>query len=103
MLYEVITIKPGEFQLWLGENGSGKTSVRHALHCIQRLMNGEHVEDIFSKDTLTRWDKRHEQRIGFSLLIKGEAYKYELTIEYANQEDKQRIKQEKLIWRNNFV
>ena len=94
-------IKPGEFQLWLGENGSGKTSVRHALHCIQRLMKGEHVEDIFSKDTLTRWDRRQEQRIGFSLLIDGDVYNYELTIEYANQEDKQRIKQEKLIWKDS--
>jgi len=94
-------IKPGDFQLWLGDNGSGKTSVLDALRCVQRLMRGEDVEDIFSRNSLTTWDKRPDQTIGFSLSIDGEIYKYELTIEYANQEDKQRIKREQLIWKNS--
>ncbi|MBU4263699.1 MAG: AAA family ATPase [Proteobacteria bacterium] len=94
-------IKPGEFQLWLGDNGAGKTSVLDALRCIQRLMHGEHVEDIFNRNSLTTWDKRLDQTIGFSLMIDGEVYKYQLTIEYANQEDKQRIKREELIWKDS--
>lgn len=86
-------IKPGAFQLWLGDNGSGKTSVLNALRCVQRLMRGEHVEDIFSKNSLTTWDKRRDQTIGISLMIDDDdEYKYELTVEYATQEDKQRIK-----------
>ena len=94
-------IKPKGFQLWLGNNGSGKTSVREALRCVQRLMRGENVEDILNRNSLTSWDKRRNQTIGFSLMIDGEVYKYELTIEYSNQEDKQRIKQEKLIWKDS--
>jgi len=94
-------IKPGNFQLWLGNNGSGKTSVLDALRCVKRLMNGENVEDIFNKNSLTDWDKRRDQTIGFSLLIDGEVYKYELTIEYAAQADKQRIKREELIWKDS--
>ena len=95
-------IKPGDFQLWLGDNGSGKTSVLDALRCVQRLMRGDDVEDIFNRNSLTTWDKRRDQKIGFSLMIDGEVYKYELTIEYANQEDKQRIKREELIWKDSM-
>ena len=94
-------IKPGDFQLWLGDNGSGKTSVLDALRYVQRLMRGEDVEDIFNRNSLTTWDKRRDQTIGFSLMIDSEMYKYELAIEYANQEDKQRIKREELIWKDS--
>jgi predicted ATPase len=95
-------IKPGDFQLWIGDNGSGKTSVLDAFRCVQRLMRGEHVEDIFHRNSLTAWDKRRDQTIGFSLTIDGEPYRYELTVEYANQEDKQRIKREELIWKDSL-
>lgn len=94
-------IKPREFQLWMGNNGSGKTSVLEALYCVQRLMRGEHVEDIFKRDSLTMWDKRQEQTIGFSLRINEEVYKYELTIDYSNPKYKQRIRREKLIWEDS--
>lgn len=94
-------IKPGYFQLWLGDNGSGKTSVLDALRNIQRLMRSEHVDDIFKGNSLTTWDKRRDQKIGFSFIIDDEIYKYELTIEYAKQEDKQHIKREELIWQDS--
>ena len=96
-------IKPQAFQLWLGDNGSGKTSVLDALRSVQRLMRGEHVDDIFRKSSLTTWDTRKEQTLEFSFTIDGEIYTYELTVEYSDQEDKQRIKQEKLNWKgSNF-
>ena len=94
-------IKPKDFQLWLGDNGSGKTSILDSLRCVQRLMRGEHVEDIFNRDSLTTWDKRQEQTIGVSLMINEEVYKYELTIDYANPKYKQRIKREKLVWKDS--
>ncbi len=94
-------IEPGNFQLWLGNNGVGKTSVLDALRFVQRLMRNEHVEDIFNRNSLTIWDKRRDQTIGFSLMIDNEVYKYELTIEYANQENKRRIKREELIWKDS--
>lgn len=94
-------IEPGDFQLWLGENGSGKTSVMDALRSVQRLMRGEDLEDIFSRNSLTSWDKRREQTIRLSLLIDEELYQYELAIDYAGHEEKKRIKQEKLIWKDS--
>lgn len=94
-------IKPGDFQLWLGDNGSGKTSVLDALRYVQRLMRGEHVDDIFKRNSLTTWDTRKDQMIGLSMIIDGEVYKYTLTVEYADQEEKRRIKQEKLMWKDS--
>ena len=94
-------VKPGGFQLWLGDNGSGKTSVLNALRCIQRLMRGEHVEDIFNRNSLTTWDRRRDQTIGLSLTIDDEPYKYEVTVEYAEQAGKQRIKGEELLWKDS--
>lgn len=94
-------IKPEGFQLFLGDNGSGKTTVLDAIRYIQRLVRGDHVDDIFNRKSLTIWDKRLNQTIGISLVIDGEVYKYELTIEYANQDDKQRIKREELIWKDS--
>lgn len=91
-------IKPGNFQLWLGDNGSGKTSVLDVLSYIQRVIRGDHVEDIFTRSSLTAWDKRRDQTLGVSLTLDGDVYKYELTIEYAKLENKQRIKREELTW-----
>lgn len=91
-------IKPGDFQLWLGDNGSGKTSVLDALRGIQRLLRGEHVEDIFNEKNLTTWDTRMEQVFGVSLRIDDKTYEYKLIIEYSRQENKVRIKHEELKW-----
>ncbi|WP_446012030.1 AAA family ATPase [Candidatus Electrothrix sp.] len=95
-------IKPKEFQLWLGENGAGKTSVIDALHCIQHLIRSGHLNDIFSKKDLTVWDKRREQTIELSLRAGDDIYKYRLMVEYAEHEEKQRIKREQLFWNDSI-
>lgn len=94
-------IKPGGFQLWLGDNGSGKTSVMDALRRLQRLVRGEHVADIFQRNSLTTWDLRREQTFGLSWVIDGDTYQYTVTVEHADREDKRRIKEEKLLWKNS--
>lgn len=91
----------GAFQLWLGDNGSGKTSVLDALRKIQQVLRGEHIEDIFLSNSLTRWDKRPEQRFGFSLELDGEIYDYQLIIEHNRQLKKSRIKREELKWKDS--
>ncbi len=92
-------IEPGYFQLWLGDNGSGKTSTFDALRNIQRFLRGEHIEDIFSAASLTTWDKRSEQTFGFSLNIDDDAYEYQLTIQHSLQENRMRILREELKWK----
>ncbi|HOZ48462.1 MAG TPA: AAA family ATPase [Candidatus Hydrogenedentes bacterium] len=91
-------INPGVFQLWSGDNGSGKTSVLHAMRNVQRLLRGEHVGDIFEEDSTTLWDTRLEQTVGLSLSIDGETYEYRLIVEYSRHGAKTRIKREQMKW-----
>ena len=97
-------INPESFQLWMGDNGGGKTSVLDVLRSIQRILTGDHVEDVFSEASLTSWisrDKRPEQEFGVTLDIGGEKYSYALTILHNIQEHRCRIKAEKLTWNGN--
>jgi predicted ATPase len=94
-------IQPGEFQLWLGDNGSGKSTVFAALRSIQFLLNGKHVDDIFKVSNLTKWDKREKQTIGLSMLIDNDSYNYNLSIECSKSENKIRIAREELKWNDS--
>lgn len=95
-------IQPADVQLWLGDNGSGKTAVLDALRMIQQILNGGHVEDVFKGQSLTRWDQRLDQTVSVQLEIKGESYEYELIVEYTERRDTCRIKKETLKWCKNI-
>lgn len=91
------------FQLWLGSNGSGKSSVLDALRNIQRVLSGEKVGDIFSEASLTKWDKRRVQTFGVTLESAGESYAYRLEVEQQSNGDHCRIASETLKWKGqNF-
>ena len=92
-------IAPRSFHLWLGANGTGKSSVLDALRSVQRILAGDHVEDVFSHSSLTRWDRRLEQTFEIKLLIGGDEYQYHLAIEYQRELGPRRIKEEWLKWR----
>jgi predicted ATPase len=91
-------IAPQKFQLWLGDNGTGKTSTMNALRSVQQTLNGGHVEDIYTEISLTKWDQRSAQTFSLHLEIDGEPYEYELIIEHTKQQHTCRIKRETLKW-----
>jgi len=99
-------INPGKFQLWLGSNGSGKSSVLEALKIIQKILSGQDIlsgdDDTVNKDSLTKWDKRNEQTFGIIFEIDKESYDYEIVLEYAKNSDECRIKKEILKWKNQI-
>lgn len=95
-------IKLNPFQLWLGDNGTGKSSVMDVLTSIQALLQGGHVADHFSGKSLTVWDTRKEQTFGVVLQIDDDTYAYQLTIEHSRQENKTRIKKEELKWNQSM-
>jgi len=89
-------------QLWLGDNGTGKTSVLEALLAIRKVLGGANVTEAFSADDLTLWMKSRTQTFSFKSQIKGEPYEYTLTLDYDRPERQCRIAEEKLEWNGHI-
>lgn len=93
------TIRLTEHQLWLGDNGTGKSSVLDALQFVQRVISGDHVEDIFIADDMTRWLTKPQQTFGIVLKLGDDSYEYELVVEPdRNKQERCRIASERLSW-----
>ena len=91
-------IEPEDFQLWLGDNGSGKSSILSALGGIQRLLHGDLIDDVFQVNSLTAWGNRDDQSFKIGMDIEGDKYEYLLILEYSRNLRKVRIKKEQLRW-----
>jgi len=85
--------------LFLGGNGSGKSTVFEVLRKIQTFVSGdEKVEGIFKSADCTRWQTLQLQRFELEIAGNGGSYKYEFAIRH-NQE-KSHVEYERL-WFNN--
>lgn len=87
-------------QLWLGDNGTGKTSVLEVLQMIQRVVGGDHVEDIFSASDLTAWRDQDiaQHTFRFTMVLGDDEYAYSLTILYAKADRRCSILNEEVKW-----
>lgn len=85
-------------QLWLGDNGTGKSSVIDLLCKVQQVLDGDSISDIFSVDDLTLWQSQDTQTIGIATIIDNDQYDYELVIEYDRRQRLCRIQKEQLKW-----
>ncbi|MEH2372830.1 AAA family ATPase [Nostoc sp.] len=85
--------------LFLGGNGTGKSSVFEVLRKIQLFISGDDkVEGIFKSADCTRWQTSPVQRFELEIAGNGGSYKYEFAIRH-NQE-KSHVEYERL-WFNN--
>jgi AAA15 family ATPase/GTPase len=67
--------------LFLGGNGSGKSTVFEVLRKIQTFINGDQkIESIFKPSNCTRWQKIPVQKFELEIDGNGGIYKYELAI-----------------------
>lgn len=91
------------FNLFLGGNGSGKTTIFDVLRKLQKFILGDQnfqqdykVSDLFSYQDLTRWQTSNIQK--FELDIQGDTgiYQYTLEIEHQGKYAPARMRQEKL-------
>ncbi|MSP27830.1 MAG: ATP-binding cassette domain-containing protein [Methylococcales bacterium] len=94
-----------DISLFLGANGSGKTSVLMALYEIQKFITkndrlDDKDNDIFKLTTITRWRDDVIQK--FELDIEGNEgiYKYVLEIEHQLDKKLRRVKTESLFFNN---
>ena len=72
--------KPGQKQLLLGANGSGKSSLLDAVRYVKSFICGE--ENPFTPSTRTRWQDRPLQTIEIDALLDREEYQYKLEIRF---------------------
>lgn len=92
---------PGQIQLLLGRNASGKSTVFEVLLLIQRFLAGGTTTDLFPGSSLTRWEDRKVQT--FELEIQpavgpasGGTFTYRLEVEHEAETRQNRVKAEVL-------
>ena len=86
--------------LFLGANGSGKSTVFDAIFKIQTLISGiAKVDTLFSIFDCCRWQTSKVHNFEIEIEGNGGKYKYELSVQY-NEQQKPFIAHE-LLWFNN--
>jgi len=86
-----------EANVFLGANGTGKTSVLEVLRKIQDLIaRGRRVGEAFPVRDLSLGQDRNTQRFGIETFIERQSYRYELTVEHDRNHGKMRISKEVL-------
>jgi len=85
--------------LFLGNNGSGKSSVFDVLRRLQGFISGEtRLAEAFPSSDFTSWSKGGSNTQTFELDLETEAalFTYRLVIEFAGDWGKSKVKEEKL-------
>ena len=86
IIFECLTnleLELDEANVFLGANGTGKTSVLEVLRKIQDLISrGRRVDEIFPARDLTQSQDRDSQRFEIETCIDSQSYRYELTVEH---------------------
>jgi len=90
----------GSMSLFLGDNGSGKSTVFEALRKIQMLVEGESVLDVFTYEEKTRWQTSPVQTFELEVEGNGGTYKYELLLEYYDEVKKLTRISKEYLWFN---
>ncbi|NER97748.1 MAG: AAA family ATPase [Symploca sp. SIO1B1] len=81
--------------LFLGANGTGKSTVFEVLQKLQAFIGGDgKVEKIFKSTDCTRWQTSQVQRFELEILGNGGCYKYELAV--GHNQDQCRVEYERL-------
>lgn len=86
----------------LGKNASGKSNLFDMVYKLKKIILGEAgVKELFSLETLTRWQKLNLQTFELELELQGHQYIYHLEIEYDIDSNKNRVSKESLTYDGN--
>ncbi len=87
----------GEASIFLGGNGTGKSTVFDVLRKVQQLVVGKRkLEEVFSQDDLSLQQTASRQSIALDLTLDAAEYQYALTIGHRQDLGKMRIDAETL-------
>ncbi len=87
--------------LFLGDNGSGKSTVFDVLHKLQAFIGGDgKVDLIFTMSDLCRWQTSLVQsyELDMESIDLGGEFHYRLAIEFSEAGDKNRVSEEQLLF-----
>ncbi|MDM8519997.1 ATP-binding protein [Anaerolineales bacterium HSG6] len=99
-----LDIKFDSINLFLGDNGAGKSTIFEVLRKIQGLVGrGQEISELFSIKNLTQWQKTSKQHFEIELQGNRGMYKYELEIGYERSRSLAHISQEKLCFNENCL
>ncbi len=89
--------KPSGFELLLGENGSGKSSIFEVLEALQEVVTTAVPTDkVFPSETLTGWADESIQTFRLGMNRGQEQFEYELIVEHDAKRVRNRITSETL-------
>ena len=94
-------LKLDAINLFLGANGSGKSTVFEVLQKLRAIVNGDsRVSEEFKIESRTRWQTSPLQSFEVEITKDNRTYRYELAVEYSKNEQVARVKHERL-WLDN--
>lgn len=86
------TINFNSINVLLGSNGSGKSNLFNLVYKLKRFISNEQgIKELFTSDSLTRWQTLNIQTFELELELQGHQYVYHLEIEYDIDKDKNRV------------
>ena len=90
--------------VFLGRNGTGKTSVLNVLRNIQNLIvRGWKVDTVFPARDISLYGQRNEQRFEIETRIDEESYRYSLMVEHDVPRNRMRVWEETLEHEGNPI
>lgn len=80
--FQNFELKLGPEHLFMGANGTGKTTIFEILWSLRSLVLGErNLVQLFPESSRTRWDKRSRQTFELDLRAAGKRYLYRLGVD----------------------
>jgi ABC-type transport system involved in cytochrome c biogenesis ATPase subunit len=86
-LFSNFTLRLGQFHLWMGANGGGRSSVARLLESLREVVSGYPLAPHFGAHTFNRWLKKTDQTFEMETRLEGRSYLYKLRIEHRSGRD----------------
>ncbi len=89
----------GNINLFIGDNGSGKSSVFEVISAIQNFVcEGAAIGTAFSIEYKTRWQTLNHQAFEMEMAREDGAYRYQLSVEHVENRIFSKVKYERLLF-----